>query len=1202
MQDTVRSYGPVLFGRYADKAPTFAGAGRMRWIRFIILGGIFLLVALPAVRGQSPALSNLRDTLLLLSEEWIRLDSLSLVPSSLELRDARSGAVLDPDYWEQDGSRIRWSGALSDTLGPVRIRYRTFPFALDQPAYRLDTTRLRRSLESPLQAYTYAPSEPSAAPLLDFRGLDYNGSFARGLSFGNNQDLVLNSRFNLQLAGTLGEDVELLAAITDENIPLQPQGNTQQLQELDRVFIQLKRKNTRLIAGDYELGRPRGYFLNYFKKLQGATVRHRHELGKLGQVSGSASVAISRGNFARNQLETQEGNQGPYKLRGAQGERFIIVLAGTERVYLDGQVLQRGVEADYIIDYNRGELLFTNQVLITKDTRLIVEFEYSDQGYVRSLLAADATWQGKKHQLYLNVISQQDSKNATGLLELSDADKETLRAAGDELSQAVVSTVDTLEEFSPQRASYKRVDTTGCAGEPVQALVFTTDPDEARYTARFSFVGPGNGNYVLDPAQVANERVYRWVPPGPDCTPAGDYEPVVQLVPPGQQQMATLGGVFQPKADAELQAELALSRQDLNRFSPLDSDDDLGMAAFFAGRKSWSLGTDSSGWTLLSEGRYEYVHRQFALFNPYRPQEFLRDWSLTDINNRGSVAAATEHLFQGSATLRHNDGFSLRYGLGGFFRDSLYQGIRQDFALLVDRNNWEVEAVGSLLNARQPTRNSRFFRPRILLARTFPELGGWRLGAQAMREKNSRQVVPPDTLAANSFYYDRYQAFLESPAGKPYQFSASYTRRTDFAPVESGFQASTVAQDAKLQGQWQVKRLLRLSGNFSYRKLAIADPRLTNQQAAETFLGRADAGLTLFKGALRSNTTYELGTGQEPKLEFTFVKVARGEGQYIWLDSLYNNDGVIQPNEMEIAPFPDQADYVRVTTVTDEFVPADYVNLNQSLQLNPKAVFFDRSGFLKALSLFSAQSSLVINRRTRPGEGVSRFNPVQLDVADTSLVAVSSNMRNVLFFNRAHPVFGGELGRNDQRSKTVQTTGFESRRLTEQFVKGRWNLDQEWSTSLAFTFGQRQSDSEQFDERRYLLQFYRLEPECTFQPTRSFRTRLRYRFERQNNRLGETDERSNSHDLTLEFTLNSGGKSSIRADFSWVQVQFAGRPNSPVGFAMLSGLQPGRNLLWSFNLDRQLARNLLLSLNYEGRQTGLAGVVHVGRAQIAATF
>jgi hypothetical protein len=67
-------------------------------------------------------------------------------------------------------------------------------------------------------------------------------------------------------------------------------------------------------------------------------------------------------------------------------------------------------------------------------------------------------------------------------------------------------------------------------------------------------------------------------------------------------------------------------------------------------------------------------------------------------------------------------------------------------------------------------------------------------------------------------------------------------------------------------------------------------------------------------------------------------------------------------------------------------------------------------------------------------------------------------------------------------------------------------------------------------------------------------------------------------------------------------VDFTGATNSPVGFAILNGLQRGENFLWNLNLNRQLSKNIQLSLSYEGRKTGTAGVVHVGRAQVAATF
>ncbi|MCK7517383.1 MAG: hypothetical protein MZV64_06500 [Ignavibacteriales bacterium] len=83
-------------------------------------------------------------------------------------------------------------------------------------------------------------------------------------------------------------------------------------------------------------------------------------IGEFNYEDNSAyfSVASSRGKFVSNSLIGVDGVQGPYRLTGLNGEREIIAIAGTEKVFLDGIELKRGENNDYVIEYSNAQLTF----------------------------------------------------------------------------------------------------------------------------------------------------------------------------------------------------------------------------------------------------------------------------------------------------------------------------------------------------------------------------------------------------------------------------------------------------------------------------------------------------------------------------------------------------------------------------------------------------------------------------------------------------------------------------------------------------------------------------------------------------------------------------------------------------------------------------------------------------------------------------
>ncbi|MEM9327750.1 MAG: hypothetical protein AAGA85_18925, partial [Bacteroidota bacterium] len=517
------------------------------------------------------------------SDVPVSLDTLLVDPASIKLTPAVP-FTFDP------ASRNLVLSAPSD--GPIEVCYRIMSPLLTQPTFNRDlryyaTGRYARpTINQKRSDLLMAEDALFATP-----GLYKSGSITRGVTVGNRQSLFVNSNLNLQLDGQLTDNLFLSAVITDQNIPYQPEGNTQQLRDFDNVFIKLYNQDFDLILGDVVLTNPisDSYFLRYYKNVQGGRAAYRSNIGKWKSES-TVGASAAKGRFASIQIEPIEGVQGPYRLRGPEGERFIIVLANSEKVYIDGELLRRGFNDDYVIDYNLGEVIFNNNVVITRFTRIRIDFEFIEQNYARSNLAFSQEFSTKDHEVYLSYYRERDNRNNPLNGPLSESAIESLQALGDQPGPIFVDGADSVR-FTAERILYRKLDTL-VEGRPYEVFEFSTDPEAAFFDVRFTEVGFNGGDYIIA-SGTSNGRIYEWVAPDRGV-PQGNFAPVVQLAAPNHRQMVVAGSRSRV-GRLHFEQEVALSDHDNNLFSELDSEDDIGV--------SWkgALGYDS----LASLGRYQ---------------------------------------------------------------------------------------------------------------------------------------------------------------------------------------------------------------------------------------------------------------------------------------------------------------------------------------------------------------------------------------------------------------------------------------------------------------------------------------------------------------------------------------------------------------------------------------------------------------------
>lgn len=1079
----------------------------------------------------------------------------------------------------------------------IHVRYQVMAFPLNRPIRNKSTDLIRPEFVEIKNPFLYTPNMDNRE-LFSRDGLRMNGNLSRGLAFGNNQDVVVNSNLNLQLAGKLGNDIDVLAAISDENNPIQPEGNTQQLQDFDRVFIQLSKDRTRVIVGDFEMKRPEGaYFMNYYKKSRGLQAVHTEQLGKQSTLHVEANGAISRGRFNRNVINGIEGNQGPYRLTGNNGETFIIIISGTEAVYLDGEKLVRGEQNDYIIDYNAGEITFTPKRIITQFSRIVVEFQFADRNYARSVFQLHSSFQHKKFKIHTNYFTEQDNKNQPFLQNLTDSNRQVLAAVGDRLNEALAPSEVPTTVFSSNRVLYRKIDTLGFTG----IFVHATAPgsDTSFYEVRFSFVGQGRGNYTLSPS-AANGRVFQWVFPT-DAMPQGDYEPVVQLVAPRRLQQLTLGFDYQPNERTLIKVEGARSINDINTFSEQDKANDGGNALRVGISNLTPIGGNK--WALQTDANYEFTQAQFRFVERYRDVEFDRIWN-RQLNNQqfNQDTGFLEHIVSAKLTLRHRQSGSVYYQFGFYDRAAAFNGVQHMGGANFNVGKYQLVAdIEQLTTITAPSAlrvlNKDFLRYRVDAGRTIYKL----FAGVTMHTERSSFLTTGDSLALGSFTFNQYGAYIRNSDSSRLNYRLEYTERDDYQPRFTEYSLTTKARTASGTLSFLQKNNNRFTAATTFRELQLRDTLLA-VQPERTLLSRVEYDYAFLKRTFTANTYYQLGSGNELRRDFQFIEVPPGQGQYVWKD--FNNDGLQTLNEFVPASAADriQANYIRVFLPTTSTIRVSNNQFNQTLNINPAAIWHNKKGVKKFVARWNNQTALRYDRRTTSVPLLDFLNPVSTNIVDSQIISNNSLFRNTLFFNRTNPAFGFDINYTTNANKNFLTNGFDTRFREERGGNIRWNLSAEWGITLGYTNGFRTFASDFFSENNFRYTFNEWKPRVIWQVSRDLRlTGILTLFDG-TAPTPQNTVRGINREYGTELRYSAAKNGVINARYSFYDVRFDGDIASPLGYDMMQGFVNGQNHWWTVSFQQRLGGNIQVSINYDGRRSEGQNTIHIGRMEARYIF
>jgi hypothetical protein len=1101
--------------------------------------------------------SNFRTKKFIVSKDTIKFDSVPINPQNFKVLAGQK--ILYPTEYE-----IFYNEALliisAEKYQEITIEYFRFPAFITKTYSPFDKKFIVPNNSNTRQLYSLTTNKKTTELKL-FDGLKTSGYINRGITSGNNQSTVANSSMDINIEGKLSDKVAIRANIFDTNIPLQENGYSQSITDFDRIFIELYSKDWRVKAGDISLKNESSYFLAFEKQVSGLEVAASINTN----TKIAASGAIVRGQFSSYDFVGIEANQGPYKIFGPNNEPNFVIIAGSEKVFVNGSKINKGINEDYLIDYNIGEVRFNTTFPITNDMRIRVEFQFSNRNYTRFISYEKAEYKTNNVELSGYFYNENDVKNQPIQVNLTAAQKQILANAGNNTNLMVGESA-YPDVFDANRILYKKVQS-----GTNDYFEYSTNENDNLFSVTFSNVNNNEGDYILSET-FANGNVFVYV--GANL---GNYQPITQLIAPTKLQVAVLNSSYKPSKKTTILTEVAFSNNDQNLFSTKDNNQNKGIATKLA----WKQTLLDKKWKLLSDVNYLFIHRNFNTIQRFQSVEFNRDWNLN--NPTGNQQQIGIDL-----SLQKSEDTFLNYSFQQLQFSDNFKGEKHLITSNVQLKNTSFYTNSSFLSNNSEIQDNTFLRVKAGIEQRL--LKSW-FGGFLNIESNNGVIKQTQEAILTNHQFKEYEGYIGLGDSTKVFAKVGFNYRDNDSIRSNAFteinNRKTYYLDAKIIQTEQTD--LSLFANYRETENAFSE----NQKALNS---RVIYNQRFFKNFITLGTSYETSSGNVAQQDFIYVEVEAGQGFYTWID--YNDNGIQEFDEFEIAEFQDQANFLRVPLPNLQFIATQSAKINQSITLNANQ-WSNKNGLKKVLSHFYNQ--FFLSSRNELERARNSFNLNPFNMSEDQQISVNFTIKNSLYFNRGLQKFSTTYTFAKAENKQQYSIGSQDTDTNYQQIDFQHKISKFWLIDLQGKLSENKLETENFNNRNYEIDVIAFQPKISYVLNNDNRFSAFYHMKNKENTLAEF-EKLKQQKIGVEYFYTGKSTSQFNANFTTFFNDFDGNPNSPVGYQMLEGLQEGTNYTWSFLWNKKLNSFLNVNLNYKGRKSLNSKTIHTGTINLKAVF